>query len=112
MLAWFWLKTEKHDFTPMSSGFSVYRFGLAKDPAGKLTQRVQSCGKFANVETAFATARAAALQEWEEALAMPDGDVRVKDIRINDTEWGYDLKRDHLTVARFWVHDGQPKELG
>ncbi len=95
----------------MNPAFSVFRFGLEKDPTGKLTQRVRSCGKFTNVESAFDSARAAALQEWEEALAMPDGDVHVKEIRLTDTEWGYDLKHDHLTVARFWVHDGKPKEL-
>jgi hypothetical protein len=95
----------------MNSGFSVFRFGLEKGPTGRLTQRVKNCGRFSTVESAFATARAAALQEWEEALAMPDGDVRVKEIRLTDTEWGYDLKHDHLTVARFWVHDGQPAEL-
>ena len=96
----------------MSSEYSVFRFGLEKDPAGKLTQRVKKCGQYASVETAFNSAREAALREWEEALAMPDGDVRVKEIRVTDTEWGYDLKHDHLTVARFWVHDGAPKELG
>ena len=95
----------------MNSGFSVFRFGLAKDPAGNLTQRVKNCGKFPCVESAFATARAAALQEWEETLAKPSNEEPVRDIRLNDTEWGYDLKRDHFVVARFWVHDGRPAEL-
>jgi len=95
----------------MNSGFSVFRFGLEKDPAGRVTQRVKNCGRFPSIELAFDTARAAALKEWEEALALPDGEVRVKEIRLNDTEWGYDLKHDHLTVARFWVHDGQPSQL-
>jgi hypothetical protein len=95
----------------MNTGYSVFRFGLQRSNEGKLTQQVQNCGKYPTVEGAFATAREAALREWQEALAMPDGDVRVKNIRINDTEWGYDLKRDHLTIARFWVHDGRPSEL-
>lgn len=95
----------------MNNGFSVFRFGLEKDPAGRMTQRVKNCGKFASVESAFATARAAALREWEEALNQPDGEVRVKEVRLTDTEWGYDLKHDHLVVARFWVHDGRPAEL-
>jgi len=73
---------------------------------------VKNCGKYANVESAFASARAAALREWEEALNRPDGGVKVKEVRLTDTEWGYDLKHDHLTVARFWVHDGSPSELG
>lgn len=111
-MAWFELKQGEHDSHPMNAGFSVFRFGLEKDPAGKLTQRVTNCGRFSTVESAFATARAAALQEWEEARALPDGGVRVKEIRLNDTEWGYDLERDHLVVTRFWVHDGTPAELG
>ena len=96
----------------MNSGFSVFRFGLEKDPAGKLTQQVINCGRFTNVESAFDSARAAALREWEEALNQPDHGVKVKEIRLTDTEWGYDLKHDHLVVARFWVHDGSPAELG
>lgn len=95
----------------MNTGFSVFRFGLEKTPAGKLTQRVKNCGKFPTIESAFETARTAALREWEEALAQPDGDVKVKEVRLTDTEWGYDLKHDHLVVARFWVHDGSPSEL-
>ena len=95
----------------MNSNFSVFRFGLVRDPADRLTQRVKNCGKFPCVESAFATARAAALQEWQEELAAPTGEMRVKEIRLNDTEWGYDLKRDHFVVARFWVHDGKPAEL-
>ena len=110
-MAWFQLSEGPHDIPPMNSSFSVFRFGLEKDQTGRLTHRVKNCGKFASVETAFDEARAAALQEWEEALAMPDEDVRVKEIRLSDTEWGYDLKHDHLVVARFWVHDGSPAEI-
>ena len=96
----------------MNSGYSVFRFGLEKSPTGKLTQQVMNYGKFESVESAFDSARAAALREWEEALAQPDHGVKVKEVRLTDTEWGYDLKHDHLTVARFWVHDGSPAELG
>jgi hypothetical protein len=24
--------------------------------------------------------------------------------QVIDTEFGYDLKRDHLVVSRFWIH--------
>ncbi len=95
----------------MNAAYSVFRFGLERDAEGKVSQQVKNCGKFSSVETAFETARAAALQEWEEALAMPDHGVKVREVRLTDTEWGYDLKHDHLTVARFWVHDGSPKDL-
>ena len=78
---------------------------------GKLTQQVSRCGEFTSVESAFETARAEALREWHEALNAPDEQGQVREIRLKDTEWGYELKRDHLVVTRFWVHDGHPAEI-
>ena len=33
---------------------------------------------------------------------------RIVEIKIKDTEWGYELKRDHQVLSRFWVHDNAP----
>jgi hypothetical protein len=97
----------------MNPGYSVLRFALHKNSEGQLTQRVSHCGKFQTVEQAFDTARAAAIREWQEAVNEPDGESgRVREIRIKDTEWGYELKRDHLVITRYWVHDGEPAVLG
>ena len=93
-------------------GFSVLRFALQEAEDGKLTQQVSRCGEFTNVETAFETARTEALREWQAALNTTDGHGQIQEIRLKDTEWGYELKRDHLVVTRFWVHDGQPAEIG
>jgi hypothetical protein len=98
--------------TSMKSGYSVLRFALQHSADGKLTQQVKSCGDFSDVEQAFDTARAEALREWQQAVSdstLKGGHVR--EIRIKDTEWGYELKRDHLVVTRYWVHDGSPAAL-
>lgn len=33
-------------------------------------------------------------------------------LEINDTEWGYDLRRNGQIVDRFWVHDSHSKQVG
>jgi len=96
----------------MKDGFSVLRFGLQRAADGTCSQNVQQCGVFQSVESAFSTARLEALREWREACQTQDQAVpKIRKIEIKDTEWGYDLKQDHLTVARFWVHDGKPAEI-
>jgi hypothetical protein len=36
---------------------------------------------------------------------------RVVEIKIKDPEWGYELKKDHQVVSRFWVHDSTSAPL-
>ena len=55
-------------------------------------------------------ARMEALREWfevceQDAITTPV----VEKIQIRDTEWGYELKREHLVVTRYWVHDASPR---
>lgn len=98
----------------MKSGFSVLRFVLKKAPDGRLTQEVRRCGEFNDVEQAFDTARMEALREWQEAVNQPELATqpgRVVEIKIKDTEWGYELKKDHQVVSRFWVHDNTPAAI-
>jgi hypothetical protein len=95
----------------MKPGFSVLRFVLKRAPDGGLTQEVKRCGEFGDVEQAFDTARMEVLREWQEAVNQPelsDHPGRVVEIKIKDTEWGYELKRDHQVLSRFWVHDNSP----
>ena len=95
----------------MKSGFSVLRFVLKRGPDGQLTQEVRRCGEFGDVEQAFDTARMEVLREWQEAVNQPelaDRPGRIVEIKIKDTEWGYELKRDHQVLSRFWVHDNAP----
>jgi hypothetical protein len=101
-----------HSF--MKTGFSVLRFSLKQAADGRLTQEVRRCGEFADVEQAFDTARMEVLREWQDAVNQPElanRPGRVVEIKIKDTEWGYELKRDHQVVSRFWVHDSTPAAL-
>ena len=96
----------------MKTEFSVLRFGLQRAADGTCTQNVQQCGAFHSVESAFSTARQEAVREWQEACKMQAVTTpKIRKIEIKDTEFGYDLKHDHLVVARFWVHDCSPAEL-
>jgi hypothetical protein len=98
----------------MKGGYSVMRFGLHRSKDGTARQSVERCGEFESVESAFDTARLAVLREWQEACNADTSATvvpTIKRLEIRDTEFGYELKRDHVTVARFWVHDGQPCNL-
>jgi hypothetical protein len=98
----------------MKPGYSVLRFSLTKTTDGRLTQEVRRCGEFTDVESAFDTARMEALREWQEAVNQPELNShpgRVVEIKIKDTEFGYELKRDHQVVSRFWVHDSTPAAI-
>ena len=98
----------------MKSAYSVLRFVLKQAPDGRLTQEVKRCGEFDDIEQAFDTARMEVLREWQEAVndpGMSDRPGRLGEIKIKDTEWGYELKRDHQVVSRFWVHDHAPAAI-
>jgi hypothetical protein len=86
--------------------FSVLRFDLKTDAAGKPSQDVKDCGLFTSIESAFMAARLQALQSWralsDQRRATPGPPTKIS---LIDTEWGYDLRVDFLVVARFWVHD-------
>ncbi|MEN9402286.1 MAG: hypothetical protein RL091_989 [Verrucomicrobiota bacterium] len=98
----------------MKPGFSVLRFSLTQTTDGRLTQEVRRCGEFTDVESAFDTARMEALREWQEAVNQPEVSNRpgrIAEIKIKDTEFGYELKCNHKVVSRFWVHDSTPAAI-
>lgn len=98
----------------MKPAYSVLRFVLKQAPDGRLTQEVRRCGEFNDVEEAFDTARMEVLREWQEAVNAPEAaerQGRVVEVKIKDTEWGYELKRDHQVISRFWVHDHTPAAI-
>jgi hypothetical protein len=98
----------------MKPAYSVLRFVLKQAADGRLTQEVRRCGEFDDVEQAFDTARMEVLREWQEAVNSHDANEqrgRVVEVKIKDTEWGYELKRDHQVISRFWVHDHAPAAI-
>lgn len=96
----------------MKSGYSVMRFTIEKMADGTCMQKVLQLGDFPNIETAFNTARNEAIRELNEACRSEvTVGPSVRKVQLKDTEWGYELKREHQIVARYWVHDGQPAEI-
>jgi hypothetical protein len=91
-------KPEAHDF-------SLMQFSLGLGADGRPLQHVTSCGSFASVEAAFATAREFAEQELAKVSSINSASAEKKPVEMVDTEWGYDIRRGWLTVTRFWVHD-------
>ncbi len=98
--------------SPSVTAYTVLQFSLEQDPQGKANQKVIPCGRFASVEAAFAVARLNAAKAFAELSAKSIRETgRPGRVTMTDTEWGYDVKVEHLTVLRFWVHDAQPAML-
>lgn len=69
-------------------------------------QKTQACGVYRSIEEAFISARLLAVRDWQRqrSLAAAGGNTSSASWQVIDTEFGYDLKRDHLVVSRFWIH--------
>jgi hypothetical protein len=91
--------------------FTLFRFQLVRKPCGAPTQNREVLRGFADVETALAFAKA---QAWQALcqLAGPQSSssAAALELRVDDTEWGYDVRRNGLVVDRYWVHDASPRE--
>ncbi len=87
--------------------FVVLNFSLETKGDGQPVQRTTSCGTFAGIEDAFATARQKAGNELLWRQAQPEAAA----VELLDTEWGYDLRQQFLVVSRYWVHDRTPSVL-
>lgn len=88
--------------------FAVLNFSLTRNEDGAITQRTSTCGTFAEVEHAFAVARAAAVRELTRRRVQTHPP---RTLELLDTEWGYDVREDTLVVSRYWVHDREPLAL-
>jgi hypothetical protein len=87
--------------------YSVFEFALVSRPQGSPRQSVKNVAEFESIEEAFATALALARREATilthvfASLSSAEGEPPVT---ILSTEWGYDVRHDHQTLTRFWVH--------
>ncbi len=95
------------------SDFTLIRFTPARNAGGLQTQHREILGGFTDAEAAFETAKKRAWQALcrlaQLADSAPLGGERW-DLEIDDTEWGYDLRRNGRIVDRFWVHDAHARE--
>ncbi len=87
---------------------SVFEFALVPVPAGSPRQSVKNLAEFESIEDAFATALAHARREAAHlahqyaSLASAESGEPV--LTLLSTEWGYDLRHEHQTVMRYWIH--------
>lgn len=89
--------------------YTVMHFTLIPSEEGKPMQKSQVCGVYRSVEESFLTARLLAVREWQRLRALTTTNSGTENQtpstwQVIDTEFGYDLKRDHLVVARFWIY--------
>ncbi len=93
---------------PFHEIYSVFEFALVSVPNGTPRQSVKNVGEFESVEEAFATALSRARHEaallahqYANLASAESGEPAVT---LLSTEWGYDIRHDHQTVTRYWVH--------
>jgi hypothetical protein len=94
-------------FSP--ENYAVLHFTLVPSEEGKPMQKTHPCGVYRSIEEAFTSARLLAVREWQRLRAMAATAAGAEEKaashwHVIDTEFGYDLKRDHLVVSRFWIH--------
>jgi len=95
------------------SAFTLIRFTPVTKAGGVLTQHREILGGFTDAEAAFDTAKARAWQALCQLARLADSaplSGESWDLEIDDTEWGYDLRRNGQIVDRFWVHDARAHE--
>jgi hypothetical protein len=87
--------------------FSVQRFTLVQKACGTASQLRQILGHFNDAEAAFEMARTEAWQALCAYARKPasSSPPEALELAVDDTEWGYDLRRNGRVVDRFWVHD-------
>jgi len=94
--------------TSQTEIYSVFEFALATLPNGVPRQSVQNLGEFRTIEEAFsaalARARAEAVLLASVFAALPGADTGEPLVGIFATEWGYDIRHEHQTITRLWIH--------
>lgn len=91
---------------------SVFEFTLVSVPHGAPRQSVKNVGEFESIEDAFTNALNLARREAailaHVFATLTSVETGEPGISILSTEWGYDIRHDHQTLTRFWVHS-RPK---
>ena len=95
---------------PASRDYLVFQLSLGLAEDGQPVQYAAPRGAFESVEPAFELARELAVQEAGRLAESAEGEAEPRPVELIDTEWGYDLRRGWLTVARFWVHDASASQ--
>lgn len=102
------MNDDSHTPTPSRENFTVFEFALVQLLPGPPRQSVKLLGEFPSIEDAFDVSlaharREAALVARAFAGLSPAG-AGEQSVAILATEWGYDVRHDHQTITRFWIH--------
>ncbi len=69
---------------------------------------MKNVGEFESIEDAFATALARARREAallaHQYASLSSAESGEPVLTLLATEWGYDLRHEHQTVTRYWIH--------
>lgn len=99
-------------FEPRRSAYALLQFTLDRDVEGRPTQRTIPHGDFESIEAAFTAAKLNATRALARLTTSHfEQGGTAGQVVMHDTEWGYDVRVNHLTVVRFWVHDRQSAEV-
>ncbi len=85
----------------------MFEFALMTVPTGTPRQSVKNVGEFESIEEAFTFALARARHEAAaliQVYAAHSTSDTEHPVTLLATEWGYDLRREHQTVTRYWIH--------
>jgi hypothetical protein len=93
----------------LTETYYLFHYTLSSQGGGA-TQKSRTCGQDYTIEEAFSAARTLVLQDYANLSRELEGEGQdpEQSVRINETEFGYDLVHNHRVVSRYWIH---PKRL-
>jgi hypothetical protein len=89
----------------LTETYYLFHYTLSSTSGGA-TQKSRTCGQDYTIEEAFSAARTLVLQDYANLCRQTEaeGAAGSQAVRINETEFGYDLVHNHRVVSRYWIH--------
>jgi hypothetical protein len=89
----------------LTETYYLFNYTLAES-GEEGARKSRTCGQDFTIDEAFSVARTLVHQDHlilMETLAH-EGGVEDHQVRIEETEFGYDLVHNHRVVSRYWIH--------
>jgi len=89
----------------LPESFSLFQFTLASGVGDEAMQKSLCWGESFTIDEAFNAAKALVTRDHEamRTLLAQQGRRGGENLRIIDTEYGYDLRHDGVIVSRYWI---------
>lgn len=89
----------------LQESFSLFQFTLSAGVGDEAAQKSLCWGESFTVDEAFNAAKALVTRDHEamRTLLAQQGKRWGENLRIIDTEHGYDLRHDGVIVSRYWI---------